>query len=118
MIAISSILFDPQATRVFRRSRLKNDLLNRMGTRRMSRMGTLDGGVMFYDSGYTDADRTITVYEHNPSLASMEFARYLVSSAGMLTVSAPDGFYIGAAKRFGVTAGELRIDIYVKERVI
>ena len=117
MIAIATIEFDLLSARIFKGSKLKNDVLNRGGNRRMSRMKTLDGGVMFYDSGYTDADREIIIHESPPTLASLEYAQYMVARGGLLHISAADGCYTGVMSGFEVIAGELRIKIYINEKI-
>ena len=114
MIAVSTIHFDPQGTRIFRHI---SDQENRTGSRRVARTATLDGGCTIYDTGYTDADRTVTVRERQPSDDAINFAARMCRSAPQVRVSMEDGCYLGVPRDFQVKRGVLELNILITERL-
>ena len=114
MIAVSTVHFDPQGSRVFRHI---NDQENRSGSRRVSRTATLDGGCTIYDTGYTDSDRTVTIREHQPSEASIRFAHRICRSAPQVRVSMADGHYLGVPQDYRLRRGDLELNILIIERL-
>jgi hypothetical protein len=117
MIAICSATYDTYGWRAFAGDPADNDAGNRSGARRVSRTATLDGGCVITDGGYTDSDRTLTVSESSPSLASLEFARHVCANCPLVWVCAPDGCYLGVPDRFAVSNGALKISILIQERL-
>jgi hypothetical protein len=117
MIAIASTTYDPIGWRAFHSDRAANDESNRSGGRRVSRTATLDGGCAIYDTGYTDADRTLVVSVSRPTLQDMEFADHVCRNCPEIHVHSGDGCYLGVPERFAVGNGGLRITILITERL-
>ena len=68
--------------------------------RRMNRIATLDGGVVFNDFGATDGDRTIRL-QWTPQDAATEAAIVrLVRLYQRLRISCPDGVYLAAPESY------------------
>jgi hypothetical protein len=114
MIGISTQTYDLDGARIFRNP---EDLKNRRGERRVSRTGTLDGGVVITDLGFADGDRTILVNEPNASLASVDFARYLVEHYSLVNVMTEDGAYSAVPSAYDVSNGELSLTMLVSEKL-
>lgn len=84
--------------------------------RRVSRTATLDGGALFADYGYTDADRTLTVEGY------MNFEQYqqlgeLVADYPMLTLASREGLFQGAVQTMNRTSNGARFTFLVGERL-
>lgn len=61
--------------------------------RRSSRVATLDGGAVFTDHGFTDADRTITVSAQCSSDQDKQLRR-MVATHSLVKLSTRDGLYL------------------------
>jgi hypothetical protein len=117
MIALASVTYDPAGWRVFRDDPADNDLGNRTGGRRVSRTATLDGGCVVYDTGYTDADRSITVSVPGPSADDLSFARHVCESCQAVRVFTPEGVFAGVPESHRVSSGTLKITILITDRL-
>lgn len=117
MIAIMSVTYDPDGYWIFRDAQPDNDQGNRSGSRRVSRVATLDGGCSVYDTGYSDSDRTITIHQPSPSRACLEFAAHITSNCPYVIVSTPEGAFRGVPDNYRVVNSELKIDILITERL-
>ena len=117
MIAIASTTYDPAGWRVFPGDRVANDLDNRSGGRRVSRTATLDGGCAVYDTGYTDADRTITVSVPSPTADDLVFARRVCESFQTVRVFTAEGAFAGVPEDYRVSTGTLKIKILITGRL-
>lgn len=67
--------------------------------RRVSRTATLDGGAVLLDSGYAEADRTLTLQAQVSTDAHDNLQR-LVSQHPEFTLSFRGGCYLGAVQRY------------------
>lgn len=79
--------------------------------RRMTRIATLDGGAVFNDFGFTDADRTIDL--EWPPTSAVNDARIMRLAAvyGFCTLALPDGCYEAGIESYtpGTSANRLRL---------
>lgn len=84
--------------------------------RRLTRVSTLDGGVVVNDGGFAAGDATI-VLAWVPSAAQDAAVRRLVETYATLTLSTRDGVYVAAPSRFDVAAGRSTLTLYVTQRL-
>jgi hypothetical protein len=116
MIGVSTLTYDLDGSRVFYSDRSK-DLKNRMGERRISRTGTLDGGVVIADMGFTDGDRDIIIEVLKASIEDVDFARYICETYNLVTVTTEDGAYKAAPSDYKDSDGTLKMTMLVSEKV-
>jgi hypothetical protein len=117
MIGISAKVFDLDGARIYDTNR-STDMQNRGGSRRASRVATLDGGVSVYDMGYADSDRDITVEVNNPSIEAIEFAEYITRTYTEVTVTIEDGAYSVVPESHRLNAaGALLLTLRVTEKL-
>lgn len=77
--------------------------------RRVSRVRTLDGGVAVTNRGYSAGDRTVTVSFDGLPRTLIDQARRLVRLHARVTLTIPDGAYIGAPSEYVESRSELTI---------
>lgn len=90
---------------------------SRTGARRVSRTATLDGGCVYYDTGFSAADRDIDVRIPDATPADIARAAYLVETYGEVTVSLDDGCYLCRPASYRVSGGVLSIRLMVTARI-
>jgi hypothetical protein len=73
-------------------------------SRRVNRIATLDGGAVFNDFGFTEADRTITLRWRPVSAAHEAGITRLVKLYPKLTCAIADGLFLAAPQTY--TPGE------------
>ena len=85
--------------------------------RRMNRIATLDGGVVFNDFGATDGDRTIRL-QWTPQDAATEAAiARLVRLYSRLRLSCKDGLYLVAPESYKAAAATSVMTLLVVENL-
>ncbi|MDD2927060.1 hypothetical protein [Rhodoferax sp.] len=85
--------------------------------RRMSRVATLDGGAVFNDGGYSEADRTIQL-RWVPKSAEQEAAvARLVERYARLQVSTRRGVFLAATEAYAPGATESSLSLLVVEKL-
>lgn len=85
--------------------------------RRVSRVATLDGGAVFNDGGYSEADRTILL-RWVPKSAEQEAAvARLVELYARLQVSMPRGVFLVAIEVYQPGAVESSLSLLVVEKL-
>ncbi|MCK9362148.1 MAG: hypothetical protein M0P74_00875 [Syntrophales bacterium] len=117
MIGIATRTYDLIGARVFRDMPRSKDQENRSGARRVSRTGTLDGGCVIADMGFSDGDRGIYIEEPSATIESVNFARYIVEEYALVIVAMEDGAYEAAPESYAVKDGILSIRLLVSEKV-
>jgi len=109
-IAISTLTADPLGSHVLT---LQDSTKNKLGdtARRVSRVATLDGGAALIDSGYSVADKTITLDLSWQDQEVIDDLRYLVSMYSTVLVFTEEGAYTAALERLtgGRTGGMLTL---------
>lgn len=68
--------------------------------RRVSRVRTLDGGVAVTNRGHSPGDRTITLSFSGMPREVVEQARRMVRLHAFVTVSIPDGCFVGVPSEY------------------
>lgn len=113
LIAISSIDFDMEGARVLpQHGEALND--NRTGARRVSRTATLDGGAVVYDTGYSVADRNITV---STDIVYLDWIQRMVKLYGMVNVITEEGAFRGVPKDWRIRDNRAEMEILIMEEI-
>lgn len=84
--------------------------------RRMNRVPTLDGGAVFNDFGFAEADRTLNLRWTPRSAATEAAVARLVQLYAQVTVATPQGFYLAALEVYtpGTTESTLSLLVVSK----
>jgi hypothetical protein len=78
-------------------------------SRRVSRVSTLDGGVAVTNRGHSPGDRTVTLSFSGLPRELVDQARRMVRLHARVTLSIPDGSFIGVPSEFVERRQELTI---------
>lgn len=84
--------------------------------RRMTRVATLDGGVVFNDFGHAYGDRTMTLVFDIESQAQETAVERLVRLYSTLRVSVPDGVFLCAPESYASTQTQGTLVLLVKSK--
>jgi len=85
--------------------------------RRVNRIATLDGGVVFNDFGYTDGDRTINLAWDFVSAAQEALVARLVRLYQRLTLSCADGVFSVAPESYKASMSGSTLSLLVIEKL-
>ena len=86
--------------------------------RRLSRSPTLDGGAVFNDGGFSEADRTFTLLARDLTPAQVADLEAILAYP-QVRVSLPAGLFLARTKDFGFSgAAESRITLWIESRII
>lgn len=109
MIGISSLTFDLAGGIFLRRDQVspKSLIDNRAGSRRVSRVATLDGGAVVYDSGFSVADRTVDIEIPAPDEALVDAVDYIVQTYTQILLTMRDGAFLATPDNFRLSNGAL-----------
>ena len=88
----------------------------RAAERRVSRVRTLDGGVVLNDSGFSHGDRTLRI-RISSSRALWDRLWALFRTAATVTLSLDDGCYRGALSGITEAEGRIELNILVREKI-
>ena len=80
--------------------RVKDDSNAGPTRRRANRIATLDGGAVFNDAGYTEADRTIELTWVAADKSVQDAVERLVRTYARVTVATRSGVYLAAPQSF------------------
>lgn len=112
MISISSVIQNVTGAVVINESLTSAFKTN---TARVSRVTTLDGGSVITHSGYSDGDRTLSVYARI-SEAQANILWNIFRNETFVLVSIPDGLYYATIQRLRTDNGNLSMTILIKNR--
>lgn len=114
MISISPRLYDLQG----------GILVNRVSgtnvdtvSRRVSRVGTLDGNANFFDNGFSDADRDFSIVLHAPTLAEVERAKEIIRNFSEVTVATEEGCFLATITRGSPSQSNYQMTLFIKEKL-
>ncbi len=85
--------------------------------RRMNRVATLDGGAVFNDFGFSEADRTLTLVWVPQSAAQEAAVARLVQLYAQLHVATPAGLWLAAPEVYTPTATESTLTLLVVSKL-
>ena len=85
--------------------------------RRMNRIATLDGGVVFNDFGATDGDRTISLQWTPQDAASEAQIARLVRLYQRLRISCPEGVFLVAPESYKSTQNLSTLTLLIAEKL-
>jgi len=114
IISITSITFDPLGSIDLDVLADQSDL--GQTRRRMTRVATLDGGVVFNDFGHAYGDRTMTLVFDIESQAQETSIERLVRLYSTLRVSVPDGVFLCAPESYASTQTQGTLVLLVKSK--
>lgn len=112
-VTLSALTFDPLGVVVL--AALPDQQFGET-RRRMNRIATLDGGAVFNDFGFSEADRTLTLKWRTRSAAQEAAVARLVQMYAQVTVATPQGFYLAALEVYtpGTTESTLSLLVVSK----
>ena len=116
-VGIAARVFDTNGTLFIPRPAAAGAEQSRRLERRVSRTKTLDGGCVYYGTGYAEADRDITVMIPQASDAMEAVAQWLWESYEELTVCCDLGAFLCAPKGLSKYDGTLTLTLMVIERL-
>lgn len=111
VIGISTLTADPFGSHVLYPNAQRSRLYDMR--RRVSRAATLDAGAVMIDSGYTDADRTVTVDLSNEDADTIQSLRYLLQSHDTVRLFLPDGAYLATLESMTESNGAAVLTILI-----
>ena len=114
MFVLSTIDYNADGSVVYRRIRKPKTTAD--AARRVSRVPTLDGGVVPIDSGYSEGDRTFELYTDGQN-ERWTTARDTFLQQTLLYLAIDEGFYSGVIERIQLQDGELYIKFLPIEKI-
>lgn len=113
-IVLSALTFDPAGVVALdaRATQTLGDL-----RRRMNRVATLDGGAVFNDFGYSEADRSIKLVWQVTSAATEAAVARLLQLYARVHIAAPQGFFMAALEVYQPGANESSLSLLVVEKL-
>lgn len=85
--------------------------------RRMNRVATLDGGAVFNDFGYSEADRTINLVWRPASAAQADAVARLVQLYAQITVASAAGLFLAAIEVYTPGPSESTLILLVSSKL-
>ena len=113
-ITLSPITFDPIGSISFQ---TRDDQTLGEKRRRMNRVATLDGGAVFNDFGYSEADRTIQLRWAVKSKVLEESVERLVQLYSRIHLATPQGFFLAAIDTYTPGATESSLSLLVVDKL-
>ena len=86
--------------------------------RRMNRIATLDGGAVFNDFGFSEADRTIVLRWVVRSAAQEAAIERLVQLYARIYIAMPQGFYLAALEVYDPGVKESTLSLLVVDKLV
>ena len=112
MISISAITQNTTGAIII--DELSTSALN-TNTARVSRKTTLDGGNVIIHSGYSDGDRTLSIYARI-SEDQADALWVIFKGEAFVLISIPDGLYYAVIQRLTTDNGDLSMAILINNR--
>lgn len=105
MIGIATTTVDPYGALLLD----CNDQRTNLGDikRRVTRIATLDLGAAIIDTGYTDADRTVTLDISNETEANVEAAKWVTKYHSRVLLFLPDGAHAATPEQVTEARGNV-----------
>lgn len=113
-VTLSPLTFDPLGPVVI--DSLASQTLGE-SRRRMNRIATLDGGAVFNDFGFSEADRTINLSWKVRSAVQEAAVARLVQLYARIHVATPKGFYLAALEVYVPGAQESSLLLLVVDKL-
>lgn len=113
-IVLSAITFDPAGVVLLA---CKPGQTLGESRRRVNRVATLDGGAVFNDFGYTEADRSIKLAWVPASAATEAAVVRLLTLYSTLHLATPDGVFIVAPEVYTPAADESTLSLLVASKL-
>ena len=113
-VTLSSLTFDP-----FGAVTLQTTPGQTLGEsrRRMNRVAPLDGGAVFNDFGFSEADRTLSLVWFVTSAAQENAVARLMELYARVHVATPLGFFLAALEAYTPGSIESRLSLLVVQKL-
>jgi len=112
-IGVSTLIFDLFGAAVMPNEATQT-MLNDQGARRATRTPTLDGGASVYDTGYTPADRNVTVIT---DLARLEWLKRICQVYSQVMVTTDEGAFLAVPHRYWARDNKAHCEFLLLEEV-
>lgn len=113
-IILSSVISDPFGTMIFKFNPSKSEIYSQ--GRRVSKRGTLDGGSVFSDYGFTDSDREFNI-ETQLRGEQLDLLNYMIRNYSSIMVSVIDGLFLAALESTTTIGSNVKLKILIKEKL-
>jgi len=110
MISISTTIFDCNGSVVFDDSA---DI--RENVARVSRIKTLDGGVVINNSGFSDGDMTVGISSKISEVKAKDLW-HIFKNYTSINFSTEHGFFLGSIKTLKINNGRITMSILIAKR--
>ncbi len=114
LIVLSTTTFDPDG---YIEIEALDDFNAGPTRRRMNRVATIDGGAVFNDFGYSEADRSITLTWPSESKALDAAVLRLVQIYAQIVIATRDGVFLAAPDTFTPGAAESSLTLLVASKL-
>ena len=112
-IGISTLTYDLNGARIINQDPAV-EIQNNNGSRRCSRVATLDGGVSVTDTGYSAGDRDYMI-ETKDNVAG--WFEYICKTYSFVKISTANGVFIGVPESWKVKNNKSQMTILITEEV-
>jgi len=112
-IGVSTLVFDLFGAAVIP-NEAGQSMRNRRGSRRATRTPTLDGGASVYDTGYTPADREVTV---STSLLRFAWLERICQTYSQVMVTTDEGAFLAVPHRYWASDNKAHCEFLLLEEV-
>jgi hypothetical protein len=113
-VALSSLTFDPLGAIALN---VRPGQTLGQTRRRINRIATLDGGAVFNDFGYSEADRTLQLLWKVRNADQEAAIARLVELYARVHVATPNGFYLAAVEVYSPSATESSLLLLVVDKL-
>lgn len=113
-VVLSSLTFDPAGSVALD---VQPDQTFGESRRRMNRVATLDGGAVFNDFGFAEADRTISLRWRVRSAAQEALVERLVQLYARVHVATPRGLFLAAIETYSPGATESGLTLLTVDKL-
>lgn len=115
MVAIAAPSFSTSGYVVLERTTYRSNPF--LLQRRVQRTGTLDGGAVLSDLGFSHGDRTLVITQSRPTKTQYDTAAILIQNYQTQVVSTGEGCFLGAMSEVSMSQGDLIITFFVTEKL-
>ena len=110
MIGISTLTADTNGHAI-----IDTDIDIRDNTSRVSRVKTLDGGVVVTHSGYSDGDITVNI-EAEISTTVSDTLWYIFRNHSYINLASKEGVFLSVIRSLKIDNGKMKMTILIKSR--
>ena len=116
LISIATTTFDPDGARTFPITGDSALGIN-TGSRRVSMQATLDGGALFYDTGYSVTDRLLRIQSSRPTKDLADWFSRLVRLHTEVRITTPEGSFLAIPVTWSNDNNTPTIELRLKRQI-